>query len=186
MNTLVGLAEALAASTSAIQGLKDLKDLKTKLKKCKTTKEILKVVWSDIKANKGTFELVPDEETGGIKLEITIDSSGSDLGMAVEHIQALVDAGNAVMAGVPDLITQIKAAIEVAQAFPEKAKGAAEAAGLEGMDLMYAIKNTGTNLKQVTTVPGTAVGVKDTVVDLFTLIKGLVAGDLSESEYVKK
>jgi hypothetical protein len=53
----------------------------------------------------------------------------------------------------------------------------AEAAGLEGMDLMYAIKNTGTNLEQVTTVPGTAVGVKDTVVDLFTLIKGLVAGD---------
>jgi hypothetical protein len=45
--------------------------------------------------------------------------------MAVEHIQAMVDAGNAVMAGVPDLITQIKAAIEVAQAFPEKAKGAA-------------------------------------------------------------
>ena len=75
------------------------------------------------------------------------------------------------------ILSKLSSAIKVAQAFPEKAKGAAEAAGLEGMDLMYAIKNTGTNLEQVTTVPGTAVGVKDTVVDLFTLIKGLVAGD---------
>jgi hypothetical protein len=70
MNTLCGLSDALKASKKAIEGLRELKDLKKKLKKCKTTKEILKVVWADLKANKATFTLSPDEETGGIKLEI--------------------------------------------------------------------------------------------------------------------
>ena len=110
----------------------------------------------------------------------TVDSSKSDLGMAVEHIQAMVDAGNAILAGVPDLITQITASLEVAQAFPEKAKPAAEEAGLEGMDVIYAVKYTAGNLKQITTVPGTAVGVKDEVVAFFTLIKSLVAGEATE------
>ena len=172
-NRLVEMQNNMNEADACINKLEEVEGtLGAKLKKAKIMKDKLEIIFDDLKANKVEFEL-EEAEGGGIKLVPKGNTEGSQIGQAVEAILGLVEAGVAIITGVPPLIVEITELIQTVVDFPAKAKEEAQNAGLSGMDAMKAVKNTGTNLAQIQNVPTIANLCVATTKELFATLKEL-------------
>ena len=174
VNKLCDLADAFDSANQSIYDLKNLKGFKKKLDKCgNDSKAIMKVIWEDLKANSVQITIEVGEDGMPTMEKPEVDSSGSDLGTAVQALFTLYEAGKTVLTTVPGLITDIVAMAETCKEFPEKAKGLAEEAGLGAMAALTAVKNTTGNCQQAASIPGSAEALVTATKDLFETLKSL-------------
>lgn len=172
-NRLVEMQNNMDEADACINKLEEVEGtLGAQLKKAKTMKDKLRMIFDDLKANKVEFEL-EEAEGGGIKLVPKGNTEGSQIGQAVEAILGLVEAGVGIITGVPPIVVEMTELIQTVVDFPARAKDEAKNAGLSGMDAIKAVKNTTNNLLQIQSVPDIANLCVSATKELFTTLKEL-------------
>lgn len=174
-NTICDCSDALSDGSDSINSLAELEELKDKLGEAGQLKEMLRIIFQDLKKNKiePSFDVASDFSSIELTFEAVPDGY---LGKAVEAIQTLFEGIKTLLAAGPDLIAQFKELGETAAGFKDNIQDMAKSAGLSGMDLVNCGRNLAANTKQLAGIPNDIKNLIEAAKELITTIKDVMGG----------
>ena len=118
-NTVCDCSDALNDGSESINTLAELEELKEKLGEAGELKDMLRIIFEDLKKNKIKPSLDVADDFSSVELTWKSVPDGY-LGKAVEAIQTLFEGIKTLFTSVPDLLVQLKEMAETAAGFKDK------------------------------------------------------------------
>lgn len=180
-------SENIDNANGAIIALSELEELKDKLAdKAGDIKEVIKVLFADLKKNKITPVLNLAEDFSSMSIDFEAKPDGY-IGKAIDAVKTLIEALQSLFEAVPKTMEDVQALVEKAKEFadPEKAKSMVADAGITGMAALSAVRNMGANVKSLGGVPGEITALVTACKELLTTLKDAISGDCKDENPAK-